>query len=152
MGAGGGRGDQDLKGSRLLSGLTVGAWHYTLVQTHRASNPKSDPTVNHGLCVMTMCQSGGHPSGGGGEGVDRGEAVPVMGGEAGSLGEISKSLYLPLFTVNLKQIKSITKQSCQGNRLRWAATRPERLSSLPRRPTLPPCGSQPEPPLPPALP
>ena len=77
MGAGGGRGDQDLKGSRLLSGLTVGAWHYTLVQTHRASNPKSDPTVNHGLCVMTMCQSGGHPSGGGGGGVDRGEAVPV---------------------------------------------------------------------------
>ena len=149
MGAGGGRGDQDLKGSGLPSGLTVGAWHYTLVQTHQASNPKSDPTVNRGLCVMTMCQSGGHPSGGGGR--QRGGCA-CEGGEAGSLGEISKSLYLPLFTVNLKQIKSTTKQSCQGNRLRWAATRPERLSSLPRRPTLPPCGSQPEPPLPPAPP
>lgn len=67
VGDGGGRGDQDLKGSGLLSGLTVGACHYTLVQTHRASNPKSDPTVNRGLCVMTMCQSRGHPSGAGGQ-------------------------------------------------------------------------------------
>lgn len=66
MGAGGGRGDQDLKDSGLLSGLTVGACHYTLVQTHWVSNTKSDPTVNHGLCVMTMCQSRGHLSGAGG--------------------------------------------------------------------------------------
>ena len=101
-----------LEGSRLPSGLTVGACHCTLVQTQRVSNPKSDPSIDCGLCVLTLGQRGGHPSGGGG----RQWGGCACGGGWGRepRGNLRISV-LPLFTVNPKQIKSITKPSCQGN-------------------------------------
>lgn len=81
MGAGGGRGDQDehggLGGQRAPLGTHGGCLSLPTRPDPPASNPRSDPSVNRGLCVMTLCQRGGHPSGGGA--VDSGEAVPVWG-------------------------------------------------------------------------
>ena len=41
--------------TNMCDSVIVYACHYSLVQTHRMYNIKSEPNINYGLWVMMMC-------------------------------------------------------------------------------------------------